>query len=278
MRLSNDPDPSKLFVSGIHGDPGTPLFRAYLGDPIVVRALVGAANEVHTWHVTGHWFPMERYGPNAMPRSTIHLAIGERYDPAIPAAGGPQKRRGTICTTAAAPHTLPKAAGGSCGSSTRCKRISSHCRAAKQIQKSAPSVCPEGAPMKNFNVTAMDQKSGYNEGAPGVMEVDLERKMIFGNEQGKMYVLEGDKGRVKAGELRPSPLTLHVNVGDCVKINLKNEMAKERAGFHVDMMAFDPKDSFGANIGNNPGDQTVAPGQAARIPITRIRSTASWRR
>jgi hypothetical protein len=77
-----------------------------------------------------------------------------------------------------------------------------------------------------------------------------------------MYILEGDRGRVKAGELRPTPLTLHVNVGDCVTINLKNEMAKERAGFHVDMMAFDPRDSFGANVGDNPGDQTVAPGES----------------
>jgi len=94
------------------------------------------------------------------------------------------------------------------------------------------------------------------------MEVDLERKMVFGNESGKMYILEGDKGKVAAGSLEPSPLTLHVNVGDCVKVNLKNEMAKERAGFHVDMMAFDPKDSMGINAGNNPGDQTVAPGQS----------------
>jgi len=85
---------------------------------------------------------------------------------------------------------------------------------------------------------------------------------VLENTEGKMYVLEGDLTRVKAGELKPSPLTLHVNVGDCVKINLKNQMAKERAGFHVDMMAFDPKDSFGANVGNNPGDQTVAPGQS----------------
>jgi hypothetical protein len=116
--------------------------------------------------------------------------------------------------------------------------------------------------VKNFNVSAIDQNIRYHEGAPGTMEVDLERKMVFGNEQGKMYVLDGDRGRVKAGELRPSPLTLHVNVGDCMKINLKNEMAKERAGFHVDMMAFDPKDSFGANVGNNPGDQTIGPGQS----------------
>ena len=27
VRLAQNPDPSKLFVSGIHGDPGTPLLR-----------------------------------------------------------------------------------------------------------------------------------------------------------------------------------------------------------------------------------------------------------
>ena len=37
VRLANNPDPSKLFSSLIHGDPGTPMLRAYLGDPIVVR-------------------------------------------------------------------------------------------------------------------------------------------------------------------------------------------------------------------------------------------------
>ena len=262
VRLANNPDPSKLFVSGIHGDPGTPLLRAYLGDPILVRALVGSANEVHTWHVTGHWFPMERYAPTAMPRSTIHLAIGERYDPAIPAAGGPQKQAGDyLYYSGRASHF----AEGSWGLFRVFDELQGDLKplpSREQIQKSAPSVCPADAPVKNFNVSAIDQNIRYHDGAPGTMEVDLERKMVFGNEQGKMYVLDGDRGKVKAGELRPSPLTLHVNVGDCMKINLKNEMAKERAGFHVDMMAFDPKDSFGANVGNNPGDQTIGPGQS----------------
>lgn len=262
VRLMNEPDPSKLFASAIHGDPGTPLLRAYLGDPIVVRALVGSANEVHTWHVTGHWFPMERYGTTAMPRSTIHLAIGERYDPAIPAAGGPQQMAGDyLYYSGRASHF----AEGSWGIFRVFDELQGDLKPLpnrEQIQKSAASVCPAEAPVKTFNVVAIDQNHRYNEGAPGVMEVDLERKMVFGNEQGKMYVLEGDRGRVKAGELKPSPLTLHVNVGDCVKVTLRNEMAKDRAGFHVDMMAFDPKESFGANVGRNPGDQTVAPGES----------------
>jgi hypothetical protein len=57
------------------------------------------------------------------------------------------------------------------------------------------------------------------------------------------------------------PLTLHVNVGDCVKVTLKNNMKSGRASFSADMLAFDPKDSQGVNVGTNPGDQTIAPGQ-----------------
>jgi hypothetical protein len=262
VRLANDPDRSKVFVSGIHGDPGTPLLRAYLGDPIMVRALVGSANEVHTWHVTGHWFPLERYGVTAMPRSTIHLAIGERYDPAIPAAGGPQKMAGDYLYHSGRASHFAEGSWGIIRVHDELQPTLKPLPSREQIEKSAASVCPADAPVKSFNVLAVDQTLRYNDGAPGVIEVDMERKMVLENTAGKMYVLEGDLTRVKAGELKPSPLTLHVNVGDCVKINLKNQMAKERAGFHVDMMAFDPKDSFGANVGNNPGDQTVAPGQS----------------
>jgi hypothetical protein len=262
VRLANDPDRSKVFVSGIHGDPGTPLLRAYLGDPIMVRALVGSANEVHTWHVTGHWFPLERYGVTAMPRSTIHLAIGERYDPAIPAAGGPQKMAGDYLYHSGRASHFAEGSWGIIRVHDELQPTLKPLPSREQIEKSAASVCPTDAPVKSFNVLAVDQTLRYNDGTPGVIEVDMERKMVLENTAGKMYVLEGDLTQVKAGELKPSPLTLHVNVGDCVKINLKNQMAKERAGFHVDMMAFDPKDSFGANVGNNPGDQTVAPGQS----------------
>jgi FtsP/CotA-like multicopper oxidase with cupredoxin domain len=61
---------------------------------------------------------------------------------------------------------------------------------------------------------------------------------------------------------QPMPLTLHVNVGDCVKVTLKNQLKNGRASFSADALAFDPKDSHGVNVGNNPGDQTVAPGQS----------------
>lgn len=58
------------------------------------------------------------------------------------------------------------------------------------------------------------------------------------------------------------PLTLRANVGDCIKVNLTNKMKESRASFSAFSLAFDPTDSQGVNLGNNPGDQTVAPGES----------------
>jgi hypothetical protein len=58
------------------------------------------------------------------------------------------------------------------------------------------------------------------------------------------------------------PLTLRANIGECVKVKLNNRLKEGNASLHVNNMAFDPKDSQGINVGNNPGDQTVAPGKS----------------
>ena len=58
------------------------------------------------------------------------------------------------------------------------------------------------------------------------------------------------------------PLTLRVNLGDCVKVNLRNKLAGSRASFFAPGLGFDPRDSQGLNVGNNPGDQTVGAGES----------------
>ena len=69
QRLSNNPDTSKLFSSAIHGDPGTPLLRAYTGDTMVFRLLHQLMNESHVWTIAGHTFLTERYAPDANRRT-----------------------------------------------------------------------------------------------------------------------------------------------------------------------------------------------------------------
>ena len=91
---SRSGDPALLFSSQAHGDPETPILEANVGDPIVVRSLVGATNDMHTVHIDGHWFRSEALSDLSPPIDTIHLGISERYDLSIPAAGGPQRQPG----------------------------------------------------------------------------------------------------------------------------------------------------------------------------------------
>ncbi len=262
VRLANNPDPSKLFSSKVHGDPETPILRAYLGDPIVVRLQQGSANEAHTWHLSGHYFPLERYNPDSKARNTMHIIIGERFNFVIPAAGGPQKMAGDyLYYSGRASHF----AEGSWGMIRVLDKPDKNLRflpSREEIPASAKELCPADAPVKEFGVSAIDHAMKFNKEVPEAIEVDLGRKLSLGNQSGKAYVLDDEVTKVKGGMLQPNPLTLRVNVGDCIKIKLTNRMAKERAGFHADMLAFDPKDSMGINVGNNPGDQTVAPGQS----------------
>ena len=86
-RLKANADPSKVFSSKTHGDPSTPLLRAYIGDSILFRLLSGMQNETHTFVVSGHGYRPERYDGDSRVTNTIHIGIAERYDLATTAGG-----------------------------------------------------------------------------------------------------------------------------------------------------------------------------------------------
>ena len=54
-------------------------------------------------------------------------------------------------------------------------------------------------------------------------------------------------------------VVLHVAAGECIKVTLTNQRSASKASFHVGALLHDLSSS-GINVGNNPGDQTVAPG------------------
>ena len=65
---SNDP---YVFSSVAHGDPPTPLLKAYVGDPVVIRQ-VGLDEQVGDIRVTGHRFAEERFNPNGAAHRRRH--------------------------------------------------------------------------------------------------------------------------------------------------------------------------------------------------------------
>ena len=121
-------------------------------------------------------------------------------------------------------------------------------------------VCASDAPVKNFSVVAIDKALKFNPNTEDMIEVDFERKLLLSNPNGKVFVLENEVSKVADDKVMPHPLTLHVNIGDCVKVKLTNRLKKGKTSLHVNNMAFDPKDSQGINVGYNKGDQTVKPG------------------
>ncbi len=98
-RRGTDSDPSLLFSSYRHGDPVTPMPRAYAGDSLVIRA-VNVGSGVDTLQIDGHRvFAENRYVEGgkvtSSPVSAVVQGISERFTLALAGgAGGPQKRAG----------------------------------------------------------------------------------------------------------------------------------------------------------------------------------------
>ncbi len=237
-------DPAQLFSSAAHGDPETPLLEAYAGDPVMIRALVGATNDAHTLHIDGHWFRVEPYSKTSPPTDTVHLGISERFDLMIPKAGGAGGMPGDYLYYNGRALKLEEGSWGllrvldANGDSTL-QKLPGH----EAIPPTATLVCPTGAPEKAFAVAAVTAKLP-----------------MLGAKQGKVFVLEDDAAAVISGDQPAQPLVLHVNVGDCLKIELQNK-TDGPVSLHADMLVSDPKDSAGVEAGRNPA-QAVAPGQS----------------
>ena len=72
-------------------------------------------------------------------------------------------------------------------------------------------------------------------------------------------MLQSVREEVLSGRRRPEPLVLHVSVGDCVSVELSNEITDGPVSFHADLLAADPSDSAGVAAGREP-PQAVPPG------------------
>ena len=223
------------------------------------------ANETMVWTLSGHTYLTERYAGDANRKNSIHVGIAERYDLVVPQAGGPRLQPGDYIHFNGRSSKFSEGAWGILRvldkEAPDLQKLPAGYSRRDEIPKPM-AVCPADAPAKSFNVVAMDYPSmKLNPKAPDSIEVDFERHIQMANPHAKIYTLEEEVATVAAG-LQPMPLTLRVNTGDCITVKLTNKMKEGRASFSAISLAFDPKDSLGANVGNNPGDQTIGPGES----------------
>jgi FtsP/CotA-like multicopper oxidase with cupredoxin domain len=263
-RLMANKDASQLFSSKAHRDPDTPILSAYVGDSIVFRVLHGMMNETHTFVLSGHGYRPERYDRNSRVTNALHVGIAERYDLAT-TAGGYQGMAGDYLYYDGRTSHLSEGSWSilrvhdSLQKDLKVLPGNGEKEFKKKVKK---TLCPKGAPVKNFSVVAINKALKFNPNTEDEIEVDFERKLILANANGKIFALEGEVSKAADSGVMPHPLTLRANIGDCIKVKLTNRLKEGNASLHANNLAFDPMDSQGINVGNNPGDQTVKPGKS----------------
>ncbi len=73
-------EPAHVFSSAVHGDPSTPIFRAYPGDQVIFRFMGGAHEEGHTFTLSGHRWLHEPDDPNSNLFDSQFVMISEFFN------------------------------------------------------------------------------------------------------------------------------------------------------------------------------------------------------
>jgi len=222
-------------------DPYTPLLRAYQGDPVQVRVLVGGYLYNHNFAFHGvHWL----FEPSALEsgwRDNQGMGISEHFEFLFHAPVTKKATSGTNCMPGADPkifcsdYLYTPGAGqwdlaqglwgimrtynlGGASSIAGLKTLPNNTGGGSSM---AAEGCPSGAPQRNYNVKAIaDSPLTFAD------RLGTGNKII--NPYPLRYVLTDSSGTPLSTE--KTPLVLRANAGDCVNVTLTNDFPLPRAG------------------------------------------------
>ncbi|GIH06909.1 hypothetical protein Rhe02_49760 [Rhizocola hellebori] len=273
-----------VFSSVKYGDPTTPLLRAYVGDPVVIRT-IGLAERAEALRLQGHRFRVERFNADGQFTDTATTGISERFDYVLDGgAGGPgdymyYSTRSFAFESGAwgifrvhdklqsnlkvLPGRTAPASGSGFPKQT----------AATGNTQQTPGPNPASAYNANgtVNTTVVTSTTDPCPGGARAMNYDISliNKALptapFSDASGVVYALTSDVAAINAGTKPVEPLVLRANKGDCVSITLRNQTTAgslfggTRAGFDLGRLKANRQLASGSAVGLNP-DTTVAAG------------------
>ncbi|HLK68997.1 MAG TPA: hypothetical protein VKU19_36445 [Bryobacteraceae bacterium] len=317
---SCQPNPSASCTGGAAGgcvqptDPYTPMLRAFQGDRIQIRTLVGAHVVPHPLMVRGVKWLFEPSVANSGYRDSQDTGLSEHYELLfnLPFSG-------TDPATGGADYLYQPSSGlkgntnGIWGLmraySPNLKPVGLEKLPAAAVPSStvAPAACPAEAPIKTFNVVTIPATQ-----LPGGQLNYNSRNDAAGNFSpitdpgGLLYVLDsascspgascpnnisGNLAKVKSGVVGAEPLMMRVNAGDCIKVNLTNQLGtvsnptnimqpwnprnggaalpakklnpSSSIGLSPQLVSYDVTKNAAFNVGFNP-DQVIANGTGSQ--------------
>ena len=269
-------------------DPYTPMLRAYEGDKVQIRTLVGAHMSPHYFTVHGiNWLfeptDFDAADNTSGYRGTQGMGISEHYE-ALFTLPRTNAENGAADYLYSSSSDATGLANGNWGimRAYRAKQPTpglvplpnNEPPATIAAAPAAPAVCPATAPVKAFSLVAaraIDVLGGplvYN--ARGKAGAGGSKQIV--NPKALAYFFASDLDG--SGKLLPGtpvePAILRANAGDCITVSIENrlpaDVGKDRistslnipiqtspaVGLHPQLVAFDVTRSNGVNVGQNP--------------------------
>ena len=252
-------DPAYVYSSVVHGDPSTPLLRAYQSDPVVIRNVDGAHEEVHSFNLHGHRWLSEPDNPSSTATDTQTLSLAEYFNYEI-VSGKPTRKPTTTRNTrlkagAGWENGAPEIIDGGAGRpgdylydstplddqwlglwgifrvpGTKVGDLQPLPDASGP--KTSGQVWPAIAPGKSYpssKATTVDEcpanapRRAYDVSA---IQTDIRYNAKTGDHDpnGAMFALTADVAVIRKGTLPAQPLFLRANAGDCLQITLRNQL------------------------------------------------------
>lgn len=277
-------DPADVFNSRIHGDPWTPVFEGYVGDPVRIRLLDGSHEESHAINFNRYQWREEYKNVNSRMKQQTHIGISEAFTFQFSLDGtknnDPQKDFDVLYYSGGMDDLWLGTWGilRVHGSVNRClyplgdrpilELDYDDC--GEPIYHEKPmNPFPQGTKVRKYKVSAVHTDIIYNK---------------FGDHDpyGITFVLSEDAEKVMRGEINPKPLIITVNAGEGLEIELTNRLPEKldvpqfpevpvqrpwpysnRIGMHSSNAIYDVRTSDGVTVGYNP-DQTVGPGETIK--------------
>jgi hypothetical protein len=287
------------------GDPYTPTFRAYQGDKIQVRTLVGAHFSPHFFNIHGTKWLFEPNSPESGYRSTQSMGISEHFEMLfdlpysaantadylyMPSAD----QNGEIWGTWGIMRAYNPAAGSQPQLVPLPYNKPGTTTIVPQVQMTG---CPVDAPVQVDTVVAVQASIALK---PYGGALVYNQKFVLSDTNGLILFRKGDvlpNGTIAPG-VPIEPLILRYNAGDCIQLTLENQFnpasgafgaagggsktvgpttykwnASSYVGLSPELLSFDVSSSDGFNVGLNQV-QTAAPGAS----VTYKWYAGSWER
>lgn len=276
------------------GDPFTPLLRAYQGDSIQIRTLVGAHLLPHSVTVHGVDWLYEPSEPNSGYRSSYVASLSEHFEPNFRLPNTSTGNADFLYSTSLSGNGLNNGLWGIL------RGYKSTTNSLVALPNNTPGYssqncgCPTGAPVRTYTVVAMSAQAALDStvGNPANGALVYNPKFGFSDPNAIIYFRQSD---LTSGTYNRStavePLILRARPGECVKVTLVNKFnpttdktfstltgltsiwknantlysslvyqasPSSRVGLNAQLLSYDVTTSDGSRVGHN-ADQTIAP-------------------